>query len=118
MSENLSSDALLKASPPLKSIEELVTEIEKTPKEYWSDLLNMILVFRQTVTKKPDLSVEFDAENSLNLSRSQQIEKNKAAIELLRSWREEGDEEEQKETGDYLRRVLDEDRLSNRQLFS
>ncbi|MDY6806598.1 MAG: hypothetical protein SXA11_22705 [Cyanobacteriota bacterium] len=109
MSENLSSDALLKASPPLKSIEELVAEIEKTPKEYWSDLLNMILVFQQTVTKKPDSSLELDAENSLNLSRSQQIKKNQAAIELLRSWREEGDEEEQKETGDYLRRVLDEE---------
>ena len=107
MSENLSRGAFLEASPPPKSIEELVAEIEKTPKEYWSDLLNMIRVFQQTVTKKPELSVELDTETPLNMSRSQQIKKNQAAIELLRSWREEGDEEEQKETGDYLRQVLE-----------
>ncbi len=40
-----------------------------------------------------------------------------AAIALLRQWREEGDEEEMKETGEYLLRALDEDRLSDRKLF-
>ncbi|HKH43828.1 MAG TPA: hypothetical protein VKM72_04105 [Thermoanaerobaculia bacterium] len=38
-------------------------------------------------------------------------------ISLLRSWVEEGDAEEQQETGEYLVRVLDEDRLSDRKLF-
>jgi excisionase family DNA binding protein len=47
----------------------------------------------------------------------EQARKNQAAIELLRSWREEGDEEEQRETGEYLMKVLDEDRLSDRKLF-
>lgn len=42
--------------------------------------------------------------------------KNEAAIQLLRSWRT-GDEQEQRETWQYLKRVLDEDRLSNRKLF-
>ena len=56
----------------------------------------MIRVFQQTVTKKPELSVDIEKEDPFNLSRSQQIKKNQAAIELLRSWREEGDEEEQK----------------------
>ena len=45
--------------------------------------------------------------------------KREAAIQLLRSWRE-GDEEErkrQKETWEYLKRVLDEDRLSYRKFF-
>jgi hypothetical protein len=38
-------------------------------------------------------------------------------LAIVRSWRE-GDEQEQKETGSYLMRVLDEDRLSpNRKLF-
>jgi len=36
---------------------------------------------------------------------------------LLQSWIEEGDSQEQKETGEYLIRALDEDRLSNRHLF-
>ncbi len=38
-------------------------------------------------------------------------------VELIDSWIEQGDEEEQKETAEYLIRVLDEDRLSNRKLF-
>ncbi len=38
-------------------------------------------------------------------------------ISLLQSWIEKGDAEEQGETGEYLVRVLDEDRLSDRKLF-
>jgi hypothetical protein len=38
-------------------------------------------------------------------------------VALLQSWIEDGDAEEQKETGEYLVRVLDEDRLSDRKLF-
>jgi hypothetical protein len=49
--------------------------------------------------------------------RRLQIERNQAAIRLLRSWREEGDEQEQKETWEFIRRALDEDRLSDRKLF-
>jgi hypothetical protein len=36
--------------------------------------------------------------------------------ELLRAWSED-DEDEQRETLEYLQRALDEDRLSNRKLF-
>jgi hypothetical protein len=39
-----------------------------------------------------------------------------AAIQLLQSWRE-ADEQEQQETWEYLKRALDEDRLSDRKLF-
>lgn len=38
-------------------------------------------------------------------------------VSLLQSWVEEGDPEEQRETGEYLIRSLDEDRLSDRKLF-
>ncbi len=44
-------------------------------------------------------------------------ERREKAIALLQSWIDEGDEDEQKETGEYLIRVLDEDRLSERKLF-
>jgi hypothetical protein len=37
---------------------------------------------------------------------------------LLQSWLNDENDEEQKETGEYLIQALDEDRLSNRQLFS
>ena len=43
--------------------------------------------------------------------------KNEAAIRLLRSWRE-GNEQEQRKTWEYLKRALDEDRLSYRKLFA
>lgn len=39
------------------------------------------------------------------------------AIALLQSWIDEGDEQDQRETGDFLIQALDEDRLSNRKLF-
>jgi hypothetical protein len=38
-------------------------------------------------------------------------------ITLLQTWIDEGDAEEQRETGEYLIRALDEDRLSDRPLF-
>jgi hypothetical protein len=48
-----------------------------------------------------------------------QKERRAEAISLLQSWidAEGEDKEEQKETGEYLIRVLDEDRLSDRKLF-
>ncbi len=39
------------------------------------------------------------------------------AIVLLESWLDEEDAAEQRETGEYLSKVLDEDRLSDRPLF-
>jgi hypothetical protein len=38
-------------------------------------------------------------------------------INLLQFWVDDDNATEQKETGEYLIQVLDEDRLSNRQLF-
>jgi hypothetical protein len=38
-------------------------------------------------------------------------------VTLLQSWMEEGDAEEQQDTGEYLIRTLDEDRLADRPLF-
>lgn len=44
-------------------------------------------------------------------------EERRKAMALLKSWINEDEEAEQKETGSYLLRVLDEDRLSERKLF-
>ncbi|MFN9402417.1 MAG: type II toxin-antitoxin system prevent-host-death family antitoxin [Dolichospermum sp.] len=43
---------------------------------------------------------------------------NKKALELLKTWEEEGDEQEQKETLEYLSQSLEQDHFSNRSLFS
>ncbi len=44
-------------------------------------------------------------------------DRNAALVMLLQSWIDHGDAAEQQETGEYLLRVLDEDRLSDRKLF-
>jgi hypothetical protein len=49
--------------------------------------------------------------------RRQQAIQNQALTAALRSWREEGDEEEQRETWAFLKAALDADRPSNRKLF-
>jgi len=40
-----------------------------------------------------------------------------ATVSLLQSWIDGGDAEEQKQTGNYLVRALDEDRIAHRKLF-
>jgi hypothetical protein len=40
-----------------------------------------------------------------------------AAIQMLEAMRIEGDEQEQRETWEFLKQALDEDRLSDRKLF-
>ncbi|GCA93461.1 MAG: hypothetical protein O9295_13115 [Microcystis sp. LE18-22.4A] len=44
-------------------------------------------------------------------------EKQTKLVNLLQSWIDEDDEQEQKETGEYLIEALDQDRLSERPLF-
>jgi hypothetical protein len=47
---------------------------------------------------------------------NESMQRNLALIRLLRSWRE-GNEQEQQDTWEYLKRALDEDRTSDRKLF-
>lgn len=43
---------------------------------------------------------------------SEELQKRDALLRLLEAWREEGDEQEQRETWEYLKQALDEDGLS------
>jgi hypothetical protein len=89
------------------SLELLLHEIEATPKEYWTDLLDTVRQFRQTIP--PATPPIVDAE---------QARKNQAAIDLLDSWlNEDQDASEQQQAWDFLKTALDEDRLSDRPLF-
>lgn len=47
----------------------------------------------------------------------QRRQKQAEAVDMLQSWIDDEDVEEQQETGEYLIQVLDEDRLSDRKLF-
>ena len=52
------------------------------------------------------------------LTKSIAIEQRQAeAVDILQSWIDDEDDEDQQTTGQYLLQALDEDRLSNRQLF-
>jgi hypothetical protein len=52
------------------------------------------------------------------LAKSIAVEQKQAkAVDMLQSWIDDEDSEDQQATGQYLLQVLDEDRLSDRQLF-
>ena len=55
--------------------------------------------------------------NSQDEQRQEQIRRNQNVIELLNAWEHE-DPDEQRETVELLMRTLDEDRTSNRRLFT
>lgn len=96
----------------------LILEIQQTPEEYLPNLLQIVRLFRESVTMKlaqPDISEQKAATENLEANRLAQ--QHKSLKELTRLWIEEGDEQEQTETWEYLRQALDEDRLSNRPLF-
>ena len=85
----------------------LLYEIEATPKEYWTDLLDTLRQFRQTIPS-----------NTLPIVNAKQAQKNQAAIDLLDSWlSDDEDANEQKQTWEFLKVALDGDRLSNRLFF-
>ncbi|MDK2410664.1 hypothetical protein QHH11_19520 [Aphanizomenon sp. PH219] len=89
------------------SLETLISEIEATPQEYWTELLDTLRQFRNNIvlTKSPIVNPE-------------QAQKNQAAIELLDSWLSENeDATEHQQAWDFLKNTLDEDRLSDRPLF-
>lgn len=92
-------------SPPA-SLELLLDEIEATPREYWTELLDTLRQFRQNRPPLPIVNIE-------------QARKNQAAIDLLDSWLDDDeDAAEHQQTWDFLKTALDEDRLSDRPLFS
>lgn len=96
-----------RSSSPPASLKSLLHEIEATPREYWTELLNTLRQFRQKIpsTATPVIDAE-------------QAQKNQAAIDLLDSWLDDTeDASEHQQAWDFLETALDEDRLSDRPLF-
>ncbi|MEM7554071.1 MAG: hypothetical protein AAF378_08220 [Cyanobacteria bacterium P01_A01_bin.84] len=94
------------------SIIELLEELQATPKEYWSNLLQIIRLFRESVTKNNQL---FNSEEA-NQENYRLIKQHNALSELTTLWIEEGDETEQTETWEYLKQKLDENKLGENNL--
>ncbi len=83
------------------SFMEILQEIQEIPRENWVNLLQILKAFKQaTTTDKSSELIE------AKIPKDIQIEKNKAAIELLQLWIKEGDEKEQTETFEYLQKYL------------
>ncbi|WP_449417417.1 hypothetical protein [Phormidium nigroviride] len=95
---------------------ELLQEIQETPREHWANLLQIVRLFREAVTVETKESNISRAVQD-NIDKFDPVQQHKSLSKLLQSWIDEGDEQEQTETAEYLRKVLDEDRLSNRPLF-
>ena len=90
------------------SIIALLQELQQTPKEYWSNLLQIIRLYRESVTLKTEVSENIEQKIFESEKLSQQ---HQALSELTREWIEDGDEKEQTETWNYLHQALHEDRL-------
>lgn len=91
-------------------IVELLREIQQTPREYWPNLLQMIRLFRETATMKletPDTSTKFTGE----IKTIDPLQQHEALSKLLQSWVDDGDEQEQTETAEVLRKALEENRV-------
>ena len=86
----------------------LLLEIQQTPEEYLPNLLQIVRLFRESVTMKSVRSHTYakamdEIKNPDPVKKSvQQI----ALSELLRQWEEEGDEQEQTETAQILQQDL------------
>lgn len=103
---------------PEVSITELLQEIEQMPREYWSNLLQIMRLFRESVTHKPGLSDAFEQKTTPQMQEADRLtQQHQALSQLTQQWIEFGDEQEQTETWEYLRQALDLDRQANRPLF-
>lgn len=81
-----------------------------------SSSVSLVSYLWQKALVDPENDDVFSAEKYQTGNSVSHEQKNTDLQQLLDSWRE-GDEEEQRDTLEYLRKVLDEDRLSNRKLF-
>jgi hypothetical protein len=100
--------------PSETSMAWLVLEIEKIPKVYWQNLLQIIRLYSESVMMKAAQQDSWEKikEDMKNPDPVVELARQKALSEVLRSWDEDGDEQEQKETWAILSKTLDEDGIS------
>ncbi len=77
-----------------------------------------VLVFSKDVSESQKVSsAGCLSEDNKKSNVENRKQKNEKLTKLFQSWCEDEDETEQRETWEYLKRALDEDRLSDRRLF-
>lgn len=91
-------------------IEALIQEIEPIPDEYLSHLLQIIRLYRKSITiqQTPSNAWKQAMSKIKNPDPQEQAARQKALSELLRAWEEEDDEQEQKETWEQISKTIEE----------
>jgi hypothetical protein len=115
-----SSDTTVTNKYPQKAtLVDILKEVEQTPQEQWEMLLQVIRQFRQNLKMQPSSTEAWNTvmNQIRNENPTQKDARDLAVSQLLQSWEDESDEQEQKETWEYIKQALDQDRLSNRPLF-
>lgn len=108
----ITSQAKPEKAPLLSApIAEFLRLIQQTPREYWPYLLQMMGLFQETVTAQPAVSNSGEKASD-EIQRIDPIGQHEALSKLIQSWIDEGDEQEQTETAEYLRKALEEDSIS------
>lgn len=101
------------------TIAELKGIIAEVVKEQLSHLMSDLNAnLKESIAELTGTSSDSGYYQLPRLTEAEQMQKNQELIEWYRKWAESGDEEEQRETLEYLQKALDEDRLSNRPLFA
>ncbi|MBC6431177.1 hypothetical protein FM036_10270 [Nostoc sp. HG1] len=79
---------------------DLLLEIEQTPEEYLPELIQIVRLFRQSITmKQTSLNHWENAINTINHSDAIRQQERKTSIKkLFESWNELDDQQEQQET--------------------
>ncbi|MDF5725015.1 MAG: hypothetical protein PUP91_32100 [Rhizonema sp. PD37] len=91
------------------SITEFLQEIEQTPRDEWSNLLQIIRLFRESVTRKSELLQALEQKTTLDILEVEQLtQQHKALSQQNNQWIEEGNQQEQTETWEFLRQALNE----------
>ena len=107
----------------IQELERQLLQLSHTDRQHLATVLSQSL---QPVTDdRPDVWKDIQSVSIVSSSEAWNIALQKLDTpsdpkileHLFQSWEEQDDEQEQKETWEYLRQVLDEDRSSNRPLF-
>lgn len=87
-------------------ISDILQAIQGINQKYWLNLLQIIQAFK-LATNNPQEMLSPEEILTEEMNQSNIINKNQKALELLRIWREEGDEKEQTETWNILAKAFD-----------
>jgi len=104
------------ADMTIEELKGIIAEVVNEQLSHWMSDLNAS--FKETMAELTGTNSDSGYYKLPRITEAEQMQKNQELIEWYRKWAEEGDEEEQRETLEYLQKALDEDRLSNRPLFA